>query len=367
MLNFPFSLIRCAALVLASFTLRADDLAALSDEFDNAGSLNDWSRLYQTEGWVADQLETWDINTTRSGHMRLMPYTSSWFGDLRGVLAYKEVTGDFIVTTRMEIGSRSDITQAPSRLYSLGGLFAHTPRGISSAAPTPYTTEAVWPPEANGSDWQPGTDNYVFLSYGSAGNPGTWQYEVKTTVNGTSTLYFDNSGVPDSNVVELQMVRVGDTVVVMRRHPGGNWIVENRYPNPAHSLPVLGDTMQVGITTYTDWNNIENEYWGGGNPETQFLHNYTVLDGPEMQPDLIVDVDYMRFNRPNEGLTEELLQALGTSFDPATGQSNFFELPGDGAGLYLGDNVAVVPEPSAFALLLGAVSLLVAGRRRRNR
>lgn len=258
------------------------------------------------------------------------------------MLAYKEVTGDFIVTSRMEIGSRADITQAPNRLYSLGGLFMHSPRGITSAAPTPYTTAPV-PVGTNDSDWQPDTDNYVFLSYGSAGNPGNWQYEVKTTVNGDSTLYFDDSGVPDSHIVELQMVRVGSTVVVMRRHPGGEWIVENRYPNPAHALPVLEDTMQVGITAYTDWNNIEDDYWNGKDPETQFLHNYAVLDGPEMQPDLIVDVDFMRFNRPDPELTEELLQALTISFDPATGQSNAFALSDSGAGLYLGDNVAAIP------------------------
>jgi len=192
--------------------------------------------------------------------MRMMPYTSAWYDDLRGVLAYKEVTGDFIVTSRMEIGSRADITQAPNRQYSLGGLLMHSPRGITSAAPTPYTTESV-PVGSNGSDWQPDTDNYVFLSYGSAGNPGTWQYEVKTTVNGNTELYFDNSGVPDSHIVELQMARVGNTVLVMRRHPGGNWIVENRYPNAEHDLPILEDTMQVGITAYTDWENIVTDYW----------------------------------------------------------------------------------------------------------
>jgi hypothetical protein len=346
--------------------LCADDLAHLSDEFNEASSQANWLRLNDVEGWNADQLELWDVNTTRPGHMRLMPHTSAWYDDLRGVLVHKNVTGDFVVTARMEIGSRSDITAPPNRLFSLGGLFMHTPRGITSAAPTPYTTAPVWPPAANGSDWQPDTDNYVFLSYGTAGNPGTWQYEVKTTVNGSSTLYFDNSGVPDSNVVELQMVRVGQTVVVMRRHPGGNWIVENRYPNADHPLPVLEDTMQVGITTYTDWNNIGEDYWNGGDPETQFHHNYSVLDGPGMQPDLIVDVDYMRFNRPAPELTEALLQSLTTSYNPATNDSIAFELPSDGAGLYLGDNVVVIPEPGTLMLML-VFGLSLLALRRRNR
>ncbi len=362
-------IMNCVVLSLFVRSVYADDLAHLSDDFSNASSQSDWLRLNDVEGWNADQLEVWDVNTSRAGHMRLMPHTSAWFDDLRGVLVHKNVTGDFVVTARMEIGSRSDMNLPPSRLFSLAGLFAHSPRNITSAAPTPYTTSPVWPPAANGSDWQPGTDNYIFLSYGSAGNPGTWQYEVKTTVNGDSTLYYDNSGVPNSNTVELQMVRVGDTVVVMRRHPGGNWIVENRYPNSAHSLPVLGETLQVGITAYTDWNNLQDDYWNGGSHSSQFHHNYTVLDGPEMQPDLIVDVDYIRFNRPDAALTEELLQSLTTSFDPSTGQSTAFDLPGDGAGLYLGDNVAVVPEPSTLLLvsLFGILGLVLVPMKLRKR
>ncbi len=334
--------------------LVADDLSHLSDEFNHSSSKADWLRLNDVEGWNADQLEVWDVNESRPGHMRLMPHTSAWFDDLRGVLVHKNVTGDFIVTTRMEVGSRSDMEAPPNRLFSLAGLFIHNPRDIHSAAPSPYTPEAVWPPENHGSDWQPGTDNYVFLSYGSAGNPGTWQYEVKTTVHGDSTLYYDNSGVPDSNSVELQLVRVGNTVVVMRRHPGGNWIVENRYPNASHQLPELGETLQVGVTAYTDWNNIGDEYWNGGSHPDQFHHNYSVLDGPGMNPDLIVDLDYVRFNRPNPALTEELLQSLGTSYDPADGSSTAFDLPSSGAGQFLGDNVSAIPEPSTLGLFIVA-------------
>ncbi|WFB36029.1 hypothetical protein P3T73_17895 [Kiritimatiellota bacterium B12222] len=357
MKNFALFVFFCLVVV----TIRAsDDLAALSDEFDDAASQADWLRLNDVEGWHADQLETWDVNTSRPGHMRLMPYTSAWYDDLRGVLVHKNITGDFVVTTRMQIGSRTDMTLAPSRLFSLAGIFIHDPRGITSAAPTPAATEPVWPPAAHGSDWAPDTDNYVFLSYGSAGNVGTWQYEVKTTVNGDSTLYYDDSGVPDSNTVELQLVKVGNTVVVMRRHPGGNWIVENRYPNAAHDLPEFGETLQVGITAYTDWGNIGSDYWDGGNPETQFHHNYSVLDGAAMNPDLIVDVDYFRFNRPSPELTEEMLQALGTSFNPANGQSTAFDLPSTGAGMYLGDQVAVIPELSSVTLmLLSGISFVI--------
>ncbi len=335
-------------LLLFAAAVRAqDDLAPLSDEFDDAASLSDWQRLYQTEGWVADQLETWDIDTSRPGHMRLMPHTSAWYNNLRGALAYKPVSGDFVVTARLRVSSRSDPSAPPSRLFSLAGLFAFAPRGISSAAPTPYTPASVWPPASHGSDWQPNTDNYIFLSYGSAGNAGTWQYEVKTTLHSDSNLYFANSGVPDSGEIELQMVRVGQTVVVLRRHPGGNWIVENRYPNPSQPLPAFGNDLYVGITAYTDWNLVQ-DYWNGGDLAGQFHHNYSVLDGPGAQPDVIADVDYVRYRRPSPLLTEAMLQALPTAYDPGSGQSTAVDLPATGAGEFLGDQVEGGPPVIGF-------------------
>jgi len=46
--------------------LAADDLTDLSDDFENAATLANWQRIYQTEGWGADQLETWNIDDTQA-------------------------------------------------------------------------------------------------------------------------------------------------------------------------------------------------------------------------------------------------------------------------------------------------------------
>jgi hypothetical protein len=209
-------LLLCAlGLVIAFDSAMADDLMPLGDEFEDPASISQWHRLNDVEGWNADQLEAWDVDTTAPGAMHVMPHTSSWFMDLRGVLVFKEITGDFVTTMRLNVLSRhnpGDPTEPPNRSFSLTGIFAHAPRGISSAAPTPYTTNSVWPPGDFGSDWQPDTDNYIFLSMGSAGNPGTRQCEVKTTLNGNSQLYYHSSGVSNSTEVTLQMVSDGGTV-----------------------------------------------------------------------------------------------------------------------------------------------------------
>jgi len=340
-----------AFLTLSASLVWADPLASLSDEFDTPASLSNWTRLNDVEGWNADQLELWDADTSTTGHMRMMPYSSAWFMDLRGVLAFKEVTGDFIVTAKLTVYSRHDPlnpTDPPQQTFSLAGIFAHAPRNITSAAPNiPDTSVSVWPPAANGSDWVPDTDNYVFLSFGCAGNPGVHQYEVKTTRNGNSNLYYNNVGVPntpDSNEVWLQMVRVGGTIVVLRRHPSGDWIVENRYPNGNQQAPIWGNTVQVGITTYTDWPNI-GTFYSGGDHQSQFHHNYQVLDRVGDEPDLIVDVDYVRYATPPAELSEIVLQGLPTSYPANSAPTLPVGIPlGDVANVPIGAFEGTIPE-----------------------
>src|SRR5258708_5146904 len=163
---------RAFVLLLALMPLAAsaaDDLSALSDEFNDAATLTRWQRVEVVEGWNADQLEKLDINTTRAGRLFMMPYTSTWYADYRGELTFKTVTGDFVVTTDVEVTSRLG-TGAPRSSYSLAGIMVRAPRTIS-----PQT-------------WHPGGENYVFLSLGAANTPGTFQNEVKTTLNTVSTL-----------------------------------------------------------------------------------------------------------------------------------------------------------------------------------
>lgn len=350
----------------------ADDIQALGDEFGSNVTLPQWIQLNDTEGWNANQLELWDVNPSYApGHMVMAPYSSGWYMDMRGVLVYKEITGNFVVTLRMRVTRRGENGQlpneagftersgAPSRQFSLAGVFVRTPRDITQAAPDPVPAGSPsWPPPVAGqpghftTDWTPDGDNYIFLSFGSAGNQGTWQYEVKTTRNGNSRLYYNNHGVPadvdEAQIVTLQLIRVGNTVVTLRKHADGPWIVENRYtqapPSPLQQLPDFGDTLQIGITTYTDWNSIGG-YFSSGDHASQYEHNYTVFDGPGNNPDLISYVDYYRFQRPDPAITEASLQALPITFMPSPqGGVAAVNLPEDGAGAYLGDH-ANTPTP----------------------
>ncbi|MCA9018101.1 MAG: hypothetical protein KDA77_22455, partial [Planctomycetaceae bacterium] len=176
-----------------------DDLNVLSDEFDDPATLKQWSRIYQTEKTNADQLEKFDIGQTRPGWMVMMPYSSTWYMDYRGVLVYKQVKGDFVVTSNIRVARRGG-DGAPRSNYSLAGLMIRTPREV-----TPQT-------------WQPGGENYIFLSLGSARSPGTFQFEVKTTLNSRSTLAVTDAGTPTALI---QIARIGNDFILLKKTPEG--------------------------------------------------------------------------------------------------------------------------------------------------
>jgi YVTN family beta-propeller protein len=337
-----------------------DDIAALSDEFENPATLTNWLRNNTVEGWNADKLQTWDIDTTAPGRMRLMPFASSWFRDFTGAYTYKEVTGDFVVTMDLDVLNRAG-TGRPNSEFSLAGIMVRSSRGITQAAPVPAqpaNTVLPWPPAGYTTDWQPGTENYIFLSYGhgaswlttpDGNNPNRWHYEVKTTTNGVSELYPRTHGVPENEPnATLQIVRRGSTFLLLRRHGAGSWIIENRFERP--DLPA---TLQVGITTYTDWATV-SAGWSEGNVTLPFHQNRIVNGAGVGNPDLIADVDFFRLRRPDPALTQAMLQAA-----LVTGQGAFEgirQLSAQAALVpYLGDSAAAAIEApgQTFAQWLG--------------
>lgn len=254
-------------LARTSDVLRADDLAPLSDEFEDAATLALWQRIYQVEGWNANQLEVFDINTTRPGRMVMIPYTSTWFQDYRGELTFKTVTGDFVVTADVEATQRNG-SGAPRSSYSLAGLMVRTPRNI-----TPQT-------------WTPGGENYVFLSLGSAESRGTFQFEVKSTVNSNSMLITCPSpqlACTAGSRAVLQVARIGSYVITLRQLAGGPWAVHRRYTRS--DMP---PTLQVGFTCYTDY--------PAASMLSPFAHNSTVIHTGN--PDLVAAFDYIHYQRP---------------------------------------------------------------------
>jgi len=121
----------------ASHLLAADDLSPLSDEFGQTSTKASCLRVVHTEGWGNDVLERLSRDGERPGWLRLVPHTSSWYGEWRGELMYQAVTGDFVVTTEVEPRNRTG-TGAPGSLYSLAGLTVYTDWPLCESVGSPW-------------------------------------------------------------------------------------------------------------------------------------------------------------------------------------------------------------------------------------
>ena len=128
----------------------------LSDEFNRPCSLYEWQEVNTVEQWNASHLEVRDIGITNDDELTLMPWTTAWYADYRSNLLFKEVSGNFIFSSRVRAINRA-MTGLPSSTFSLGGLMLRIPTGI-----TPAT-------------WTPGLENYIFLSIARAGGSSEFQ------------------------------------------------------------------------------------------------------------------------------------------------------------------------------------------------
>ena len=241
---------------------QSDDLAPLSDEFASAATLGNFTRLYAIEGWGVDRLTTYNINTTRPGALVMVPRASGWYQDYQGELAFKTVTGDFVVTTDVGVTNVAG-TGAPGANYAFAGLLVRTPR----------------PSVTSPATWTAGGENWVVQGVGTGANPGTYNYEQKNTVNSVTTPVFP----PGSGRAVLQFVRLGNALLVLRQPAGGAWSVVARYNHA--DFPA---TLHVGMSA------MGNFSAASAIPPLQ--HNQTVITFASA--DLVATFDYFRLQRP---------------------------------------------------------------------
>ncbi len=240
-----------------------DDLAALGDEFDDPASLARWSRVDRTEGWP-DQIKRLEIS---AGNLHLEPHTSFWFGDFHAPFLYKQVTGDFIVTTRVEVTGAND--PVPAQAYSLAGLLVRAPHPETAAA------------------WVRGTENWLFITAGSGDGEHVPQYETKNTVDSASRLELTPR---PPGPTELRISREGARFTLLRRVDGGEWVVLRRVDRP--DLP---DTLQVGVIAYTDFDTSRSYLLLG---RARAYHRDAAEIARRGVPDLIARFDHVHFRRP---------------------------------------------------------------------
>lgn len=245
---------------LAPAAVLANDLASLSTGFDDTSALAAWSE-HAPEGFTPK----WAPPRVEDGTLVLQPTSGGWFEDLQGGHLYRQVDGDFIVTTRIRVtGTTADL---PQTLFSLAGLFVRAPRDVSAAT------------------WAPGQENWLFFSIGTSAPAGEPQFEIKTTTNSLSTLKILPS---PTGWVELRVARHAELFTLMHRAEGvAEWTVIDQIIRP--DLPQM---LNVGLTAYSDWGSVAPIY-----PDVMQVNTRGVPNSA----DLIAHVDRIDFRRPAVG------------------------------------------------------------------
>ncbi|MEL6385073.1 MAG: hypothetical protein AAFQ89_21935 [Cyanobacteria bacterium J06626_18] len=266
-----------------------DDLRSLSTRFENPQALASWQE-FQVEGWEPK----WEPPRVENGRLVLQPQSSGWFEDNTAGHLYQEVTGDFIVTTRIRVeGTQSPV---PQRSFSLAGLFIRAPRSITAAT------------------WEPNQENWLFFSVGTAFPAGQLQFEMKSTYNSLSTLKI--SDAPEG-WMRLRVARSGELFTLLyQAEDSSEWTVLDQFIRP--DLP---ETLNVGLTAYADWDSMAPDY-----PNYQ---QYNEQGASAQNADLLAYVESIEFRRPSTSRFPLATLDPTVSFDPQLSEARMQDLMAD--------------------------------------
>jgi hypothetical protein len=232
-----------------------DDLAALSDEFDNPGTLRNWRSLNDAEGWP-NRIEKVDVNTTSAGHLYLLPKSGAWWAGYHGVYFFKEVKGDFVITTRVKVTGRSG--GEPMKIWTISGLLVRAPADSKIQR----------------------KENWIYLMTGRGPGEGR-------VIDAKSTLESDNAWditLARPGWYELRIARLGPLLLAMCRPDGGDWMLRKRIVR--EDLP---ETLQAGLGVTSDFN------LSASMPAAKY--NAALFPGAS-SPDSVTTFDFVRFSRP---------------------------------------------------------------------
>ena len=234
--------------------LAAEEEKGFLSEFENLSDIQEWKQ-HSPEGFAPK----WEDPEVDDGMLVLKPYASTWYNDYQGGHLYKEVTGDFELTTRLRVtGLEGGV---PSKSFSLAGIMARAPRDFTAETFT-YAKE-----------------NWVFITTGSAQPVGTQQYETKATKNSLSALELHDAPI---GWVDLRMLRVGHTFTLSAK-PADTDDWEQHRVVELEDMPTM---LNVGLIAYSNWNAV-----------AATTLDYNELGAPSWSPDLIAHVDWVRLRR----------------------------------------------------------------------
>lgn len=205
----------------------AEAQTTFRDDFSSSESLDNWA-LLEIEGWDSKIRKL----AVENDKLVMEPTSSGWFEDNFAGHLYREYTGDFELSTKVKVAGTT--ANLPQTAFSLAGLFVRAPRNFTA------------------SEWERGKENWMFFSIGSATEPGTPQFEIKSTYQSQSTLKIYPA---QDEWVELKIVRVAEVFTLLHKFAGEDWKILDQFIRP--DLP---ETLQLGVTAYADWPSLAEIY-----------------------------------------------------------------------------------------------------------
>lgn len=194
-------------------------LPSLTDEFDRPDSMRMWKNLSEAEQWP-ERIEKSEV---KDGVLAIVPGSGAWWAGYHGVYLFKEVAGDFVVTTRVKVTGRDG--GEPKNIWTISGLLVRTP--ADGTAPREQRKE-----------------NWIYLMTGR-GPEEARVIDAKSTVNGINAWDVTPA---QAGWYELRFARLGPLFVALCRPDGGQWMVRRRMWRA--DFP---EAVQVGINVTSDF------------------------------------------------------------------------------------------------------------------
>ncbi|MCP4178662.1 MAG: hypothetical protein GY756_12935 [bacterium] len=241
-----------------------------NDEFDNSNSLAEWKFLHE-EDRLPNKIRTIDINKSSKEGLYIEPFTACWYSGFYGIYMYKEISNDFIITTKIKVtGIENDL---PADKWSIAGLLIRKP--IDSTISLTKRKE-----------------NWLYINSGR-GKEAEWVLDSKYTIDNESTWYASAS---KNSLVELRIVRIKSFFVTMYKLENEDWKVHKKMV-----LNNIPENVQAGINI-------------SANASFAFSKSFVDFNSESYKdiiPDMKVYVDYIRFNTPFA--SEELQELLNNN------------------------------------------------------
>jgi hypothetical protein len=181
-----------------------DPLAQLSDPFDGTSLDPSWLVLNPTDSSFA----------LGGGELTITPTTIHyWYNADEGILIYKPVTGDFMITSEVHVDSTTMPGTPPAApSWCMAAVLARDPSS---------------PPE-----------NHVWVGIGA--DSGAWLLEAKTTVTSSTVV----TSMAWTAGAQIRICRIGSSFQMLAGDPAGAWTFSIPYERP--DLP---NTVDVGVFT----------------------------------------------------------------------------------------------------------------------